>query len=98
MKYEYLREYTCTSHVHFLIKTDVSVLFKDATRIISTFDERKLSTQQEWNDTDRKKTEILGGKNPVVVSLSPPNISHKLNRDRNLTEVSEINAINNFRQ
>jgi hypothetical protein len=42
------------------------------------------------------KTEVLG-ENPVASPLSPPKISHKLTRDRTLTEVSGIKVINNFR-
>jgi len=41
------------------------------------------------------KTEVLG-KNPVAAPFSPPKISYKLTRDRTLTEVSGIKAINNF--
>jgi hypothetical protein len=44
----------------------------------------------------RGKTEVLG-KNPVASPLSPSKTSHKLTRDRTLTEVSGIKAISNFR-
>jgi hypothetical protein len=42
------------------------------------------------------KTEVLG-ENHVAAPLSPPETSHKMTRDRTLTEVSEIMAINNSR-
>jgi hypothetical protein len=43
-----------------------------------------------------KKTEVLG-KNYVEAPISPTEIPHKMTRDRTLTEISEIMAINNSR-